>query len=250
MGKLPITIILASAVLFGSDLRIQFEALKREGRAAVAAEDWATAEARYSKLLQISDAVNPATYEMYADVVTPLADVYRKSDQPEKLEALYRMRVERAAPGLAKGLAEADLGFFYQGSDFASSDQLHGERMIDNAVKTFEHCSSGKTESSKTEADHCRRRLVDTAGIQGAMYFQRQDYKRAEPLFRRVIASPESIVQEEVMLVSLHALRGILILRKDLEGARQLEVRASAFEAAHPNALDRLKNEGTRARSR
>ena len=245
MGKLPIVIIFASAVIWGADVRSQFETLKREGRAAIAAEDWATAEARYNKLMEMSDSVHPATYELYADVVSPLADVYRKSDQPEKLEALYRMRVERAAQGLAKGLAEADLGFFYQGSDFASSDQLHGERMIDDAVKTFEHCSS-----SKAEGDQCRRRVVDTAGIQGAVYFQRQDYKRAEPLFRRVITSPEAMVQDEVMLVSLHALRGILLLRKDLEGARQLEVRTSAFEAAHPNTLNRLKNEGTRGRSR
>jgi hypothetical protein len=143
-------------------------------------------------------------------------------------------------------LAQADLGFFYQASDFASADQYHGEQLIEAAVKSFEDCSV----NSRLEGEQCRRRLADTAGIQGAMFFQRLDYGRAEPLFRRVIASPEAMVQDEVMIVSLHALRGILILRKDFEGAKQLEVRAAAYEAAHPKALDRLKTESTRARSR
>jgi hypothetical protein len=61
---------------------------------------------------------------------------------------------------------------------------------------------------------------------------------------------PESTVQAEVMLVSLHALRGILVLRKDFDAARQLEIRAAAFEASHPGALARLQQEGSKARSR
>ena len=222
-----------------------FDKLKAEGKAAIAASDWQTAEARYTKLLQMSYAVQPGTYEMYAEVVSPLAEVYRKTGANEKLEALYQTRVDHASGGLAKGLAQADLGFFYQASEFASSDQYHGEKLVDAAVKTFEECSR-----TKTEGEQCRRRLADTAGIQGAMFFQRLDYQRAEPLFRLVISSPETIVQDEVMLVSLHALRGILILRKDFEGAKQLELRAAAYEAAHPNALDRLKSEGTRSRTR
>ena len=52
------------------------------------------------------------------------------------------------------------------------------------------------------------------------------------------------------MLVSLHALRGILILRKDFDEAKQLELRAAAFEASHPNALARLKGDGKRGRKR
>ncbi|HYI96206.1 MAG TPA: hypothetical protein VEX68_21875, partial [Bryobacteraceae bacterium] len=103
---------------------------------------------------------------------------------------------------------------------------------------------------SKTEGEQCRRRLADTAGIQGAMFFQKLDYSRAEPLFRRVITMPESTVQDEVMLVSLHALRGIMMVRKQFEEAKQLELRAAAFEAAHPNALTRLKQDGSRSRSR
>lgn len=231
--------------LWASDLRTQFEKLKTEGRAAVSAGDWKSAESHYRKLLQLADHVHPGTYELYADVVSPLANVYRKTEATEKLEALYQMRTERAAPGLAKGLAQADLGFYYQSSDFASADRYHGERLVDEAVATFEQCAQ-----SKLEGDQCRRRLADTAGIQGAMFFQRLDYSRAEPLFRRVIGTPEAAVQDEVMLVSLHALRGILILRKNFEEAKQLEVRAAAYEASHPNALNRLKNENSRSRSR
>jgi hypothetical protein len=103
---------------------------------------------------------------------------------------------------------------------------------------------------SKAEGEVCRRRLADTAGIQGAMFFQKLDYSRAEPLFRRVITLPEETVQDEVMLVSLHALRGIMILRKQFDEAKQLELRAAAFEAAHPNARSRLQAESTRSRSR
>jgi hypothetical protein len=240
-----IALIFAGVLTWGADPRTEFEKLKAEGRAAIQASDWKTAEARFSKVLQLSDIVHPGTYEMYAEVVSPLADVYRKTGATEKLEALYQMRSDRATEGLAKGLAQADLGFFYQASDFASADQYHGEQLVEAAVKSFEDC----TLNNKLEGEQCRRRLADTAGIQGAMFFQRHDYGRAEPLFRRVISSPETMVQDEVMLVSLHALRGILITRKDFEGAKQLELRAAAYEAAHPNALDRLKAEGTRSRS-
>jgi hypothetical protein len=245
VSRFFIALFFGTVLLWGADLRVQFETLKAEGRAAITAEDWTTAEARYTKLLQLSESVHPGTYEMYAEVVSPLAEVYRKTQATEKLENLYQMRTEHAAPGLAKGLAQADLGFFYQASDFASSDQYHGERLVDVAVKTFEQCAL-----TKMEGDQCRRRLADTAGIQGAMFFQRLDYDRAEPLFRRVISSPEAVVQDEVMLVSLHALRGILILRKNYEEAKKLEIRAAAYEAAHPNALNRLKTESTRSRSR
>jgi hypothetical protein len=244
VSRFCIALILAGATLWGADSRIEFERVKAEGKAAIAASDWKTAEARYLKLLKLSDMVRPGTYEMYAEVVSPLAVVYRKIEATDKLEELYQMRVDCAGAGLAKGLAQADLGFFYQASDFASADRYHGERLIEASVKTFEACSA-----DKLEGDQCRRRLADTAGIQGAMFFQRLDYDRAEPLFRRVISAPETLVQDEVMLVSLHALRGILILRKDFDGARQLEVRAAAYEAAHPNALNRLKTENTRSRN-
>ena len=163
---------------------------------------------------------------MYAEVVSPLADIYRKTGATDKLEALYQMRTDRATEGLAKGLAQADLAAFsIKASDFASADQYHGEKLVEAAVKSFEDC----TLNNNLDAEQCRRRLADTAGIQGAMFFQRHDYQRAEPLFRRVISSPETMVQDEVMLVSLHALRGILITRKDFEGAKQLELRAAAY---------------------
>lgn len=233
------------AAASAADSRIEFDKLKAEARAAVAAGDYAAAEARYGKLLKLSDTVRPGPTEMYADVVSALADVYRKTQAAEKLEALYQARVEKADAGLAKGLAQADLGFYYQASDFASADRYYGERLVDDAVKSFEHCAQ-----TKTEGEVCRRRLADTAGIQGAMFFQRLEYSRAEPLFRRVITSPESVVQDEVMLVSLHALRGILILRKDFAEAKALELRAAAYEAAHPNALNRLKSESSRSRTR
>jgi tetratricopeptide (TPR) repeat protein len=237
--------IVFAGVVWGADPRAQFDRLKVEARAAVQAQDWKTAEARYQRLLQLAPSVHAGSYEMYAEVVSPLAEIYKKSNAADKLEALYQQRVEQSNVGLDRALAQADLGFFYQGSDFASADQFHGERLVDEAVKSFEQCAT-----SKTEGDQCRKRLADTAGIQGAMFFQKLDYKRAEPLFRTVITMPDGSVQDEVMLVSLHALRGILILHKQFDEAKQLELRAAAFEAAHPNALARLKNEGSRARSR
>jgi tetratricopeptide (TPR) repeat protein len=242
--KLLVALIFAG-VVWADDLRAQFDRLKAEGRAALQAEDYAKAETSYRKLMELAVAVHPGTYEMYAEVVSPLAEVYKKTEDVEKLEDLYQNRMDHSGAGLDRGLAQADLGFFYQASGFASADRFRGERLVDEAVKTFEHCSA-----SKTEGGQCRRRLADTAGIQGAMFFQELDYSRAEPLFRRVITMPENTVQDEVMLVSLHALRGIMIVRKQFEEAKQLELRAAAFEAAHPNALSRLKQDNTRSRSR
>ena len=213
----------------------------------MASENWAVAQARYEKLLQLAPSVKAGTYEMYAEVVSPLAEVYKKTEAFEKLEELYQRRLEKSAEGLEKGLAQADLGFYYQNSDFASADKFRGERLVEDALKSFERCSQ-----DKLEGDQCRRRVADTAGIQGALYFQTLQYDRAEPLFRRVVTLPETIVQQEVMLVSLHALRGILILRKDYDGAKQLELRAAAFEAAHPGAVNRLRQDrgaGTRSRT-
>jgi hypothetical protein len=93
--------------------------------------------------------------------------------------------------------------------------------------------------------------LADTAGIQGAIYFQNLNYKKAEPLFRRVITTPEDLVQAEVLFVSLHALRGILVLRKETDEARELELRAEQVEAKNHAALARLRglNDTTRSRS-
>jgi tetratricopeptide (TPR) repeat protein len=238
--------ILLAAALLGSDPRAQFERLKSEGRAAVSSENWAVAQARYEKLLKLAPSVKAGIYEMYAEVVSPLAEVYKKTEAVEKLEDLYQGRLDKSAQGLEKGLAQADLGFFYQNSDFASADKFRGERLVEDAVKSFEQCSH-----DKVEGDQCRRRVADTAGIQGALYFRTSQYDKAEPLFRRVVTLPDSIVQDEVMLVSLHALRGILILRKDYDGAKQLELRAAAFEAAHPSAGRRLRQDhGAGARSR
>jgi len=233
-----------TGVLFANDLRSQFDRTKAQARAAVEAEDWAAAEVRYEKLLKLSAAVHPSLLEMYAEVVSPLAELYKKTGTVDKLEKLYQDRMEGSVAGLERGLAQADLGFFYQASDFASADQLHGEQLVAEAVKSFEQCAA-----SKTEGEQCRRRLGDTAGLQGAVFFQRLDYQRAEPLFRRVIGLPESTVQDEVMLVSLHALRGILAERNDFDEAKQLALRAAAFEASHPQALNRLKQESTRSRS-
>lgn len=234
-----------AGIVWCDDSRAQFDQLKAEARSAVQRKDWTAAETRYQKLLRLASSFKTNPYEIYAEVVSPLAEIYKRSNAADKLEGMYRQRVDEAEEGLDKGLAQADLGFFYQGSDFASADQFHGEQLVGEAVESFERCAS-----SKTEGEHCRKRLADTAGIQGAMFFQKLDYKRAEPLFRRVIAMPENAVQDEVMLVSLHALRGILILGKHFDEAKQLELRAAAFEAAHPNAIARLKGQGTRARTR
>jgi len=225
--------------------RQQFDHLKSEAQAAVHAKDWTKAQDRFEKLVQLGPSVHPGAYEMYSEVVSPLAEIYKRTDAADKLEKLYRQRVKQSEAGLERGLAQADLGFFYQGSDFSSADQFHGEQLVENAVKSFEQCAT-----TRNDGEQCRKRLADTAGIQGAMFFQKLDYKRAEPLFRRVVTTPDGFVQDEVMLVSLHALRGILILRKEFEEAKQLEMRAAAYEAAHPSALSRLKGEDSRARKR
>ena len=238
------TVFAVAGIVWASDPRAQFDRLKSEGRSAVKAEDWAAAESRYQQLIRMAAITHPTITEMYAEVVSPLAEVYKATGDMEKLEQLYQQRVEESREGLERGLSQADLGFFYQSSDFASADRFNGERLVEDAVKTFESCAA-----SKTEGDQCRRRSADTTGIQGALFFQNLEYKRAEPLFRRVVTTPENTVQEEVMLVSLHALRGILLLQKEFDEAKQLELRAAAFEVAHPGALARLKQEGNRSRS-
>jgi hypothetical protein len=234
-----------AGVLWANDPRARFDRLKSEAQAAVEAQDWATAEVRYEQLMQMTTTVHLTAGEMYAEVVSPLAAVYKQTENTDKLEKLYQDRVDRSEAGLERGLAQADLGFFYQSSDFASADRFHGEQLVNDALKTFERCVT-----SKTDGEQCRRRIGDTTGIQGAVFFEETEYKRAEPLFRRVVAMPENAVQQEIMLVSLHALRGILVLRKEFDEAKLLELRAATFEAAHPDALAKLKQEGTRTRSR
>ena len=240
-----LTVFAFAGIVWATDPRAQFDRLKSEGRSALKAEDWTAAESRYQQLMQLAAMVQPTITEMYAEVVSPLAEVYKATGDMEKLEHLYQRRVEESHEGLERGLSQADLGFFYQSSDFASADRFNGERLVEDAVKTFDSCAA-----NKTEGDQCRRRLADTTGIQGALFFQNLEYKRAEPLFRRVVTTPDNIVQDEVMLVSLHALRGILLLQKEFDEAKQLELRAAAFEVAHPGALARLKQEGNRTRSR
>lgn len=244
MPKWFISVALAGVVC-AHDPRASFDRMKSEAMAAVEAQDWVTAAARYEKLLAWASVAHLSATEMYVEVTSPLAVVYKHLESTDKLEKLYQDRMEHSGKGLDRGLSQADLGFFYQSGDFASADRDYGERLVVDALKTFEQCTG-----SNTEDQQCRRRLADTAGIQGAIFFQNLDYKRAEPLFRRVVATAANTAQEEVMLVSLHALRAILVLRKDFDEARQLELRAAAFEAAHPGALVRLTQEGNRTRSR
>jgi hypothetical protein len=238
---------------FAEIANTKYETLKAEARQAQAAGDLRKAAAKYAELLTIAEHSQPGVYEVYANVVSPLADIYRKLEEDDKVQALYIHRVEQATKthrddGLELGLAQADLGFYYQHSD-VSADRFHGERLVASAIKTFEQCVP-----SRQAGEQCRRRLADTAGIQGAIYFQNLDYKRAEPLFRRVITAPENLVQAEVLFVSLHALRGILILRKENDEARALEVRAAQVEANNHAALARLRSAaadtGTRSRMR
>ena len=238
-------LIFCAVALWASDPRAQFDRLKSEGRAAIESENWVVAEARYLKLLEMAAEVHPSTTEMYAEVVSPLAAIYKRTDDAEKLENLFQQRVENSAEGIDRGLSQADLGFYYQNSDFASSDQFHGERLVEDAIKTFEQCST-----EKKQGEQCRHRLADTVGIQGAIFFQKREFNRAEPLFRRVLTTPETAVQDEIVLVSLRALKEILEMRNQLSEAKQLETRATAFEIAHPEVLARLKYEGTKARTR
>jgi hypothetical protein len=244
-------IIIAPA--FAETVNTKYEALKAEARQAQAAGDLQKAGAKYAELLTVAEHLQPGVYEVYANVVSPLADIYRNLEENDKVEQLYIHRVDEATKthrddGLELGLAQADLGFHYQHSD-VSADRFHGEQLILTAIKTFEQCAP-----SRQAGEQCRRRLADTAGIQGAIYFQNLDYKRAEPLFRRVISAPEELVQAEVLFVSLHALRGILILRKDNDEARALELRAAQVEARNHAALARLRNAaadtGSRGRTR
>lgn len=219
----------------------RYEALKMAARRAQAAGDLRSAEAKYTELLDMAERVRVGVYEMHGNVVAPLAGIYLKTEQPDKIEQLYARRVEKAAQsrgddGLELGLAQADLGFHYQRSE-VSVDRFHGERLVDAATATFEQCSQ-----SRQFGEQCRRRLADTAGIQGSIYFQHLDYKRAEPLFRRVVTLPEETVEAEVLFVSLHALRGILILRKELDEARALEIRAARVEAKNQGAVGRLRD--------
>ena len=241
---LVVALVFAGAIL-GDDSRAQFDRLKAESQAAMTAGQWDVAESRLLQLMEMSAAVRPSIYEMYAEVVSPLAEVYRQTQATEKLESLYRKRAAESGPGLEKGLAQADLGFFLQGSDFASADRYRGEMLVEDAVHTFEGCAA-----AAKQGEACTRRLADTAGIQAAIFFQKVEYDRAEPLLRRVVDMPENLVQDEVMLVSLHALRGILVFRKEFDEAKQIEDRATAFAAAHPNALSRLQKNATRSRTR
>jgi hypothetical protein len=232
--------------------KARYDALKAEAQQAQLAGDLRTAEAKFTELLALAERIRPGAYEVYAGVVTPLAEVYRKTNQPEKVERLYNQRVEQASQpdggdGLELGLAQADLGFLYQNSD-VSADRFHGERYVEAAMKTFEQCGI-----SAQNGEQCRGRLADTAGIQGSIFFQKLDYKRAEPLFRRVVAVPEEIVQPEVLFVSLHALRGIVLLRKEHDEAKALEIWAARVEAKNRAAVARLRGKipetGTRSRT-
>jgi hypothetical protein len=223
----------------------RFRILQAEARSAAYAGDLHAAEIKYRALLDLADVVSLAPYELYSQVITPLASVLRRQHDSAPLEALYVSRVEQAKPGLSKGLAQADLGFFYQNSE-VSVDRYHGTRMVDAAIRTFEECGTHSPDRAQ-----CRKSLFDTAGLQGAIHFQEREYPRAEQLFRRVLAAPESEVQSEVLLVAIHALRGILILKEELQEAGALASRAAAIESKHPNALSRLRNpEGERSRKR
>lgn len=231
--KLLLVLTLASVVLLADNPRSRFQAIQEEARSAAAQGDWETAETKYLVLLDMAGEVGAPPLELYANVVTPLGSIYKKTGNLDRLEALYLRQVERARSTLARGLAEADLGFFYQDSE-TSAERFRGEERVQSALRTFENCSA-------EEKPSCLRRLIDTAGLQGAIFFQQGKYAQAEALFRRVLAAPESEVQNEVLLVSIHALRGILILRKDFAEARALEARAAALEARDPQALARLR---------
>ena len=130
-----VAVFVFAGVVWGADQRAQFDRLKAEARTAAQAMDWEKAEARYQKLLQLAPSAHVGASEMYAEVVSPLAEIYKKSEAAGKLEALYQQRVERSLEGLDRGLAEADLGFFYQGSDFASADRFIGEQLVEKAVR-------------------------------------------------------------------------------------------------------------------
>ena len=126
--------LLFAAIVWSSDPRAPFDRLKAEARNATRAKDWATAEACYLKLLDLAPAVHASTLETYAEIVSPLAEIYKRTDEADKLEKLYQRRVTDSGEGLGHGMAQADLGFFYQGSDFSSADLFRGEQLVDAAV--------------------------------------------------------------------------------------------------------------------
>lgn len=245
MRRLALLLTLTLTVLAAANTT-SYEALKIEAKQAAARGDLDGAISAYRTALSLAEARSADAYDVYANVVTPLADILRKKNLTSELEELYEQRVAAAQRLQSRGridlgLAQADLGFYYQNNPEASADRIHGERYVTKALETFRACS--------TLNDHCRRRYADTAGIQGAIYFQQTDYKRAEFLFREVIAMPEDQVQAEVLYVALHALRGILILRKEPAEAEALEKRAALIETRNAPALERLKNQGTRSRT-
>jgi tetratricopeptide (TPR) repeat protein len=191
---------------------------------------------RYREALRAARAAQVDPAIVYAEIVTPLVDLLRNEQDEAKLEEFLAERVKSATPGLELGLALADLGLHYQNGE-TSADRFRGEELIDRAIATFEACSSDR----ERYTEQCRRRLADTAGLQGAIYFQQGKYSAAEPLFRRVVAMPEQQVQTEVLIVSMNALRGILVLRKDFDEARKIELRVAALEAVNPAAVARLR---------
>ena len=241
--KLLAVVLCGVVVLLADSPRIRYAQLKAEARAAYVAADLSGAEAKYRELLLLTQDLQPGPYEVYAEVVTPLAQIYRAQKADEKLENLLRSRIDAAHGGLELGLAQADLGFHLQNSEI-SADRFHGEQMVEASLRTFEDCAAGKA-----YAEHCARRLAETACVQGAIFFQQLRYDAAEPLFRRVVGLPEQQVQKDVLILSIHALRGILVHRKQFPEARQLDLRAAALEAKHPESLMRLRFPSERTRA-
>ena len=102
----------------------------RKAGAAIEAENWVKAEARYLKLLEMSAAVHPSLpRRCMPKLCRRWPQIYKRIDNTDKLENLFQQRVENSPEGMDRGLSQADLGFFYQSSDFASADQFHGERL-------------------------------------------------------------------------------------------------------------------------
>lgn len=229
----------------GTSERAQYDELKAQAAAALRHGQTDLAKARLRDALALTTRAGAPANEVYRAIVSPLARLYSAAEQLDELHDLYRSRAEESGlQGLALGLAQSDYGFLLQRSD-VSRDRFLGEQMVESAVQTFAGCRTHKNESQD-----CRSRLADTMGIQAAFYFEQQDYKRAEPLFRKVIGFPENEVQREVMIVALHALKGIRILNKDYEEARSLEIKAAEFESRHPGSAKRLQDMGSRSRTK
>jgi hypothetical protein len=72
-----------AGVLWANDPRAQFDRLKSEAQAAVEAQNWATAEVRYGQLMQMAARVHLTAGEMYAEVVSPLAAVYKQTENTD-----------------------------------------------------------------------------------------------------------------------------------------------------------------------